>query len=278
MSDARPIGLFDSGVGGLTLFHALKDLLPHESLLYLGDTAHMPYGDKSPRELQQHALANGHFLMQQGCKLLVIACHTASITSLSALQDALSIPVIGVLEASIQTLLSATRTAHVAILGTPRTIASRFYAEALTQRAPGMHITSIAVPHLASLAERGQFDSPEIEELLRSRLQSFPHPAMDALLLGCTHFPLFIRPLRKVLPSTIQLIDPAPACAQAVYTTLARHDLLAPASHSAPLDQLYTSGDLFQFQQTTSLIFDEKKRAPPHPRQYIPRTNLVRSR
>ncbi len=254
-----PIGLFDSGVGGLTLVRALKKRLPNEQLIYLADTAHMPYGEKSPTTLRRYALANGQFLLKHHIKLLVIACHTASAHSLLFLQKHLPIPILGILDSGILALLSATKTGHVALLATPRTVSSQMYQNEIQRRAPQIHLTAIASPLLAPLAEEGLFRHPAAELLLPHYLSQMDLSQIDALLLGCTHFSLFGCILKRLLPPSVQLIDPAERCAETIHEHLQQRNLLAPLDHEPSPDQFFVSGDLAKFQTiASSILYSEQ--------------------
>src|SRR5215208_6332280 len=188
----RPIGVFDSGVGGLTVVHALRQALPGEDIVYLGDTARVPYGSKSPRTVERYSLACQQFLLDRGVKLVLIACNTASANALPALVAASPVPVIGAVEPGAKTALAVTTNHHIGVIGTLGTVRSSAYAKAIAARDPGASLTALACPLLVPLAEEGWTDDQDEVALLVARRylsQLFARdPAIDTLVLGCTHY------------------------------------------------------------------------------------------
>jgi glutamate racemase len=193
----RPIGVFDSGVGGLTVVRALRAVLPGEDIIYLGDTARVPYGSKSPRTVERYSLACQQFLLDRGVKLVLIACNTASATALPALIAASPVPVIGAVEPGAIRAIAATRNDHVGVIGTLGTVRSSAYVKAIAARAPRVKVTPFACPLLVPLAEEGWTDDEVARLVARRYLAALfaADPAIDTLVLGCTHYPL----LRDVL-------------------------------------------------------------------------------
>jgi glutamate racemase len=221
-----PIGVFDSGVGGLTVVRALRALLPGEDIVYLGDTARVPYGSKSPRTVERYSLASQRFLLDRRVKLVLIACNTASANALPALQAASAIPVIGAVEPGAASALAATRNGHIGVIGTLATIRSGAYVAAIGAREPSAHLTTLACPLLVPLAEEGWTDD-EVAALVARRYlaQLFERDRqIDTLVLGCTHYPL----LREVLGRAanelagrdVALVDSASAMAEAAREAL----------------------------------------------------------
>lgn len=221
-TDSRPIGVFDSGVGGLTVLKALMARLPGESTVYLGDTARVPYGTKSADVVTRYSVKNAEFLVDQGIKLLVVACNTASAVALPALSAKLTIPVIGVIEPGAAAAAAATRNNKVAVIGTPGTIKSGAYQRALQLAKPGVEVGAKACPLFVPLAEEGWTDG-EVPRLVAERyLEEFKRAHFDTLVLGCTHYPVLKDVIAQVLGPQIALVDSAEATADAVAKMLSR--------------------------------------------------------
>lgn len=226
MTKRQAIGVFDSGVGGLTVVRALRHVLPGEDIVYLGDTARVPYGSKSPRTVERYSLACQQFLLDRGVKLVLIACNTASAQALPALVEASPVPVIGAVEPGASNALGATRNGHLAVIGTLGTIRSSAYAKAIAARDPSAKLTALACPLLVPLAEEGWTDD-EVAVLVARRYlaQVFAaDPEIDTLVLGCTHYPLLkdvlARVARELTGREIAVVDSASAMAEAAREAL----------------------------------------------------------
>ncbi|HYV86355.1 MAG TPA: glutamate racemase [Patescibacteria group bacterium] len=229
------IGVFDSGIGGLTVYKALRETLPpSERLLYLGDTARVPYGTKSDATVVRYALEGARFLARRGVKALVVACNTMSAIALDALRREFPGPVVGVIEPGVEAACAATRGGTIGVIGTAATIKSGAYARAIAARRPGAQVVSLACPLLVPLAEEGWVDNDVAQAAVRTYLRELATPALDTLVLGCTHYPL----LRSVIAATVGpgvvLVDSAEATAGATRALLAEAHLLAPQAASAP--------------------------------------------
>ena len=213
----RPIGVFDSGVGGLTVVRALRAVLPGEDIIYLGDTARVPYGSKSPRTVERYSLTCQKFLLDRGVKLVLIACNTASANALPALCEASPVPVIGAVEPGASRALAATRNEHIGVIGTLATVRSRAYPQAIAAHNPDAVVTAHACPLLVPLAEEGWTDDDIAMMVARRYLAPLfaADPQIDTLVLGCTHYPL----LRGVI--------------SAAASDLARHDVAIVDSATA---------------------------------------------
>jgi glutamate racemase len=226
MSDRRPIGVFDSGVGGLTVVRALRARLPGEDVIYLGDTARVPYGSKSPRTVERYSLTCQQFLLTRGVKLVLIACNTASANALPALVAASPVPVIGAVDPGAASALAATRNRRIGVIGTLATVRSGAYERALTARDPAVAVTALACPLLVPLAEEGWVDDEVAAAVARRYLTALfvRNPDIDTLVLGCTHYPL----LRDVLARTaaslagrpVAVVDSASAMAEVAAAAL----------------------------------------------------------
>lgn len=220
------VGIFDSGVGGLTVFHEIRRLLPHEDLVYLGDTARVPYGTKSPDTVRKYALEAANFLVRQQVKMVVVACNTASSFALSLLQEALPVSVVGVIVPGAQRAVGLTRSGRVGVIGTEGTVTSDAYPRALRALNPLVEVFSVACPLFVPLAEEGWAEHEVAHLAARDYLAPLLLAQVDTLVLGCTHYPLLKPTLKKVLPATIQMVDSAAETALTVQRLLARDGLL----------------------------------------------------
>ena len=237
--DARaPIGVFDSGVGGLTVVRALRTALPAERLVYLGDTARLPYGTKSAETVVRYARRCAEFLLARGAKALVIACNTASAYALETLEREVAVPVVGVVRPGAHAAARLSRARRIGVLGTHGTIASGAYTRALHDIDPAIQVVGQACPLLVPLAEEGWLRGPVPELVANEYLRTFapgaPGDGADVLVLGCTHYPL-LRPLLQEVATRLAgrplaLVDSAAAVGEAVRQTLFKGGLLAPGS------------------------------------------------
>ena len=232
MSDARPVGVFDSGIGGLTVVKALRDLLPNENISYLGDTARVPYGPKSPETVQRYAIELAEMLIKENAKALVVACNTVSSVALPALINKFSVPVIGVIEPGARAALAVSRNRQIGVIGTRATIRSGAYEKALRAADGNVRVSSQACPLLVPLIEEGLFDDDVTDRMILRYLEPLLQDEIDTLVLGCTHYPLLTNAIARVLKRQIMVVDSAQNCARAVEDMLDRHSLRA-----APLNQ-----------------------------------------
>jgi glutamate racemase len=220
-SARHPIGVFDSGVGGLTVVRALRRALPGEDIIYVGDTARLPYGSKSPRTVEKYSLACQKFLLDRGVKLVLIACNTASANALPALIEASPVPVIGAVEPGATSALAATTNRHVGVIGTLGTVKSGAYAKAIAALDPNAKLVALACPLFVPLAEEGWTDDAIAEAVARRYLAQLfaKDPSIDTLVLGCTHYPLLAGVLARVAVELaghdVAVVDSATAMADA---------------------------------------------------------------
>ncbi len=233
-----PIGVFDSGVGGLTVLRALQKALPHEDFLYLGDTARLPYGTKSGATVARYALQTTKVLVDQGVKLLVVACNTASAVSLPGLTQAYpNIPVVGVIEPGARACAQHAPNGRIAVIATGSTVRGAAYQTAILRLRPEATIATRPAQLFVALAEEGWTDGPEVEAVTKRYLTplmaEFPEGKPDCLVLGCTHFPVLAQAIRKFLPEGVCLVDSAETTAESVAAELARRGLLKPGSDKA---------------------------------------------
>lgn len=235
-----PLGVFDSGVGGLTVVRALRELLPRESIVYLGDTARVPYGSKSPDTIRRFAMEDTQFLVGHGVKAVVVACNTATAHALPTLQATFRVPIIGVLEPGVEATLADGKCERVGIIGTAGTIRSSAYQYALAMRKPDLQIHAAATPLLVPFVEEGWIEHPALESVLREYLNPLLEKGIDTLVLGCTHYPLLLPVLKKILGEEVHLVDSARTCAGQVKKLLGEQGLLSDAGvWEDPLLEIY---------------------------------------
>lgn len=218
---SQPIGIFDSGVGGLTVFREVSRILPEEDLIYLGDTARLPYGSKSSEAILRFSLECANFLLLQNIKLLLVACHTASAHALEILQKRLPIPVIGVIQPGYELLMASTRSQRVAILATQSTISSHVYQNLIRQHYPMAQVFPVACPLFVPLAEESLYDHEAAHLIARHYLQPLNSANVDAVLLACTHYPLLKSAIQKALDPSVTILESATSCAQLARSLLA---------------------------------------------------------
>ena len=212
----RPIGVFDSGIGGLTVLRALTKMLPGEDFIYLGDTARLPYGTKSNEVILRYSRENSEFLLAKGIKMLVVACNTSSAVALAEISRLTVVPVIGVIEPSAAAAVKASRNGKIGVIGTEATIASGAYTRAIQALRPRTEIYTRACPLLVPLVEEGWTENEIAERTVAFYLDSLKQSGIDTLLLGCTHYPLLRVLFERVLGAGVRIVDSAGATAAAV--------------------------------------------------------------
>lgn len=226
MPNNNPIGIFDSGIGGLTVLREISKLLPNEKTVYLGDTARVPYGSKSKETVIRYSVEDAAFLVRHNIKLLVVACNTASAFALSNLREKLNIPVIGVIEPGAKAAVKATKAKNIGVIGTEGTIRSNAYSEAIRAIDPEIKVFSGACPLFVPLAEEGWTDNDVTALTVSKYLGGLKDKGIDSLVLGCTHYPLLKSPIARFMGSDIKLIDSAEATAAEVKLILESKGLL----------------------------------------------------
>ena len=207
--NAAPIGVFDSGLGGLTVAHAIMRQLPSESLVYFGDTARVPYGPKSPETVRRYSREISAFLLEQGVKAIVVACNTATAHALPALREELDVPIIGVVEPGARAAVRATRSGHIGVIGTAGTIRSQAYVRAIRAEAPDAHVTALACPLFVPLVEEGWTNHEAAHLIAEEYLRPLVEDQIDTLVLGCTHYPLLKPLIGEIVGRSVRLIDSA---------------------------------------------------------------------
>ena len=246
MSDA-PIGIFDSGVGGLTVARAILDQLPNESILYIGDTARGPYGPRPLAEVRDFSLETLDFLVDQGVKALVIACNTASAAMLRDARERYSVPVIEVIQPAVRRAVAATRSGKVGVIGTRATIDSQAYLDAFAA-APQLKITSTTCPKFVEFVERGETSGEAITQVAREYLAPMIEADIDTLVLGCTHYPLLTGVISYVMGNGVSLVSSAEETAKDLYRVLVEGSMLRGASTQAPSHRFLATGDAKAFE------------------------------
>lgn len=246
MSSA-PIGIFDSGVGGLTVARAILDQLPNESTLYIGDTARGPYGPRPLAEVRNFALETLDFLIEQGVKALVIACNTASAAMLRDARERYSIPVIEVIQPAVRRAVAATRSGRVGVIGTRATIESSAYLDAFAA-APQLRIESIACPLFVEFVERGETSGEAITKIAREYLKPMIDADIDTLVLGCTHYPLLTGVISYVMGNDVSLVSSAEETAKDLYRVLVENNLLRGSSENPSTHKFLATGDAQAFE------------------------------
>lgn len=247
MSDA-PIGIIDSGVGGLTVARAILDQLPHEPIHYVGDTARGPYGPRPIAEVREFALEIMDALVDDGVKLLVIACNSASAATLRDARERYQVPVIEVVHPAVRRAAAATKSGRVGVIGTQMTITSRAYEDAFAA-APDVTLFPVACPRFVSFVEAGITGGPELLEVAREYLEPLQRERIDTLVLGCTHYPLLTGVLSYVMGESVTLVSSAEETAKDVYRTLVAHDLVRDRQLPEPVHQFTATGDPADFQR-----------------------------
>jgi glutamate racemase len=238
----QTIGVFDSGIGGLTVANAILDQLPRESILYYADTAHIPYGQKSLPAIRRYSLEIVEQLLEQGCKAIVVACNTASAAALSFLRERFPETIIVGMEPAVKPAAEATRSGVVGVLATAGTFKSERYAQLMERFTTGIQVLQDPCLGLVEKIENGQTEAAATEQLLRKILHPMLQAGADTFVLGCTHYP-FVRPLiSRLIPQGSIIIDPAPAVARQLIRRLSEAELLQTSTDKVPLYRFHASG------------------------------------
>lgn len=241
----NPIGIFDSGIGGLTVFKAIREALPSEGLIYLGDTARVPYGTKSAETIIRYSLENAGFLIRRGVKAIVVACNTSSAYALPALAENSEVPIIGVIEPGVKEALRATKNNHIGVIGTSSTIVSNRYAVELKRHRSEVSVISLACPLFVPLAEEGWTDNDVARLVSEKYLKTMRSEEIDTLILGCTHYPLLKGVIQDVMGESVRLVDSAEAVAAVLKDVLFEKGMASlggrPSSSGASSDQIYVT-------------------------------------
>ena len=248
----KPIGIFDSGIGGLTVLKEIMNAMPEEDTIYLGDTARVPYGTKSAETVTRYSFENARFLLKFNIKLLVVACNTASAYCLPSLQRELPIPVVGVIEPGARRAVEVTKTKKIGVIGTEGTIKSGAYFDAIKTIDPSVAVFTRACPLFVPLAEEGWTNNQVARLTAQAYLQEMKKNWIDVLVLGCTHYPLLKEVIREVVGEDVALIDSGHETAAEVFRCLLEKKLMMPISSTPRFNRFFVTDSPERFKQVGS--------------------------
>jgi glutamate racemase len=254
--EKKPVGVFDSGVGGLTVLRELRRLLPDEDFLYVADQGHVPYGSRPMAEVRRFGFGIAEFLMAHGAKLIVVACNTISGAALQPLREAHpGFPFVG-MEPAVKPAAEASHSGVIGVIATEDTFRGELFANVLSRYGRGVNVIALTMPGLVERIEAGQTEGPELEVLLRERLKPLADAGVDELVLGCTHYPFVLQTLQTVVGPDVRIIDPSPAVARQTQQLLKELHLLS--SGGTGTVTAYTSGDPEDFRRFIRKILGEE--------------------
>lgn len=254
------IGLFDSGLGGLTILKAIRKALVHENILYFGDTARAPYGGRTPKTILRYCVQNTAFLLTKKIKLLLVACHTASAYSLGELQKRFSLPILGVVEAGIEAVVRSTKNCRIGVLATRATVASGVYQQGIKHRCLGAEVIPVACPLFVPLVEEGFTNHPAARLVVHEYVRGLRHSGIDTLLLGCTHYPLLKPFIQEALGDGVSVVDAGDVCAEMVSRLLIENNLQEICNEN-PQCRYYVSENPEKFGTLAGRVLGEKIQA-----------------
>ena len=260
----QPIGIFDSGIGGLTVARAITKLLPHEQIIYFGDTAHMPYGEKSAEAIKHYSIKIAEFLKFKNCKMIVIACNTASAAAYKSVVKSTGMKdlVVNVIDPAVDYVVKNHYRQNVGVIATKRTISSNVYAKRIETLDPVSDVVQLATPLLAPMIEEGFYNNKISQTIINSYLSKSKLSKIDALILGCTHYPLIKGEIQKFYGKAVEVIDSSEIVALYVKQVLEKHQLLNDAKSSVfslgKKSQFFVSDYTQSFEETSKIFFDEK--------------------
>ena len=248
-----PIGVFDSGAGGLTILSALRQELPSETYIYFGDTAHCPYGMRNDAEITALSVRAMRFLIEQGAKLIVVGCNTASQAALTTLRATFSLPFVGVVPA-VKPAARATRNGRIGIAATNQAAKALYLRQLIDEFAEGISVYAVGCPELVTLVEQGELDGPLAENVVREALQPLLAQDVDVIVLGCTHFPALRPTIERITSNRVQIIDSGSAVARRTHSVLEAEGLITPAGLNGTALQVWCSGDPAAFSKVAGRI------------------------
>jgi glutamate racemase len=254
--DDRPIGVFDSGVGGLTVARAILDLSPAEPLLYVGDTKRFPYGPRPLGEIRSFALEIASYLVDRGVKMLVVACNSIEVAAIEQVTTEAGVPVIGVIDPGVRAAVRATHNGRIAVIGTEATVKSGAYERALARTGERVTMASRACPRFVDHVERGDTTSPELNAIAREYLEPLAAEEIDTLILGCTHYPMLSGLITRVMGPDVQLVSSAEETAKDVYAALVEGELRR--ADGPPEHEFVCTGDPAQFGEVANRFLGPK--------------------
>ncbi|MBN8577283.1 MAG: glutamate racemase [Cyclobacteriaceae bacterium] len=262
---SAPVGIFDSGIGGLTVAHAIQQQLPHENLIYFGDTAHLPYGDKSEAAIQAYSIKIADVLLKHGCKVIVIACNSASSAAYELLKEYVrhEAHIINVIDPMVEFIATHFAGKTIGLIGTKRTVQSGVYPRRLELCHAQVTLKPLATPLLAPMIEEGFFNNQISHEIIQQYLSDETLAGIEALVLACTHYPLIQQEINHYYQGAVPLLDSAATVARALQQYLQQHQLLAPAA--TPRHQFFVSDYTDSFEAATQLFFKKQIRLNHYP-------------
>jgi glutamate racemase len=260
---SQPIGIFDSGIGGLTVAKAITKLLPNEKIIYFGDTAHMPYGEKSADAIKHYSIKIAEFLKYKNCKMIVIACNTASAAGYRAVvkHTGMKDLIVNVIDPAADYVVKHFYRKKIGVIATKRTVSSNVYAKRIARLDAVTNVVQLATPLLAPMIEEGFYNNKISQTIINSYLSKSKLNTIDALILGCTHYPLIKNEIQKFYGKKVAVVDSSEVVAQYVKTVLEKHGLLNPGTKFglAKADrQFYVSDYTQSFEESSKIFFDEK--------------------
>ncbi|KAA9327175.1 glutamate racemase [Hymenobacter busanensis] len=259
-TDLRPIGVFDSGIGGLTVARAVRNLLPHERLVYFGDTAHLPYGDKSTAAIQAYSIKICDLLLRQQCKVILIACNSASAAAYELVREYVGSKarVLNVIDPIVQYVGQHYAGRTVGLIGTKQTVGSNVYRKKIDALGQGISLQALATPLLAPMVEEGFVHNAVSQSVVNNYLSDPALDGIDALVLACTHYPLIREQIVEFYQGQTDVLDPSDTVAQALQALLQAHALTAPATVQPPKHHFYVSDFTPSFEESTRLFFGQE--------------------
>lgn len=262
----QPIGIFDSGIGGLTVAKAIHKLMPNERIVYFGDTAHMPYGEKSAEAIKHYSIKIAEYLLSKNCKTIVIACNTASAAGFKAVVKATGLKdlVINVIDPAAEYVQQHYASQTIGVIGTKRTIVSNVYAKKIIKLVPHAKVAQLATPLLAPMIEEGFYNNKISQTIINAYLEKSKLSRIDALILGCTHYPLIKQQIEKYYGKRVEVIDSSVVVAKKVKEVLAQHNLLNQQHGKDLKHQFIVSDYTTSFEETTNLFFGQKLKLKQH--------------
>ena len=254
----KPIGIFDSGIGGLTVAAAIRELLPNERLIYFGDTAHLPYGEKSPQSIRDYSEGISKFLLDQNCKAIVIACNSASATAYTRVRKVVPshVPVINVIDPTANYVAGKYKGGKIGVIATKATVNSRIYAKRIERLNPKLKVSMLATPLLVSMIEEGFFNNRISQAIVINYLDKSTLEGIKALILGCTHFPLIKPEVESFYSDNTEVIDSSTLVAKTLEAELSKRNLLARKLSGK--HHFFVSDKTHSFEESTKLFFGEK--------------------
>lgn len=240
--DKRPIGVMDSGLGGLSVVRVLQKQMPNESIIFVGDEGHFPYGTKTQSQVQKLALKIGHFLMKHDVKMMIIACNTATAAALSALQKELPIPVIGVIRPGAKTAVAQPKHDRIGVIATEGTTKTGAYVKTIKSLKPDVTVVAKATQPLVSVVEHDEVGTSKAQEMVDQQLAQYREQPVDVLVLGCTHFPFLTQEIKHSLGDNVTLVDPALETVREAHEWLSKHEQLN--ENEKPTMKLYSTGNV----------------------------------